>query len=194
MEVNRGLIDRPNGWDAKPSLKGHMYGIAFVLFLWTIFGMAFLAFLMSDPEEVSELGRSIGRALVLALLGGLWLFFGMHARSLVMVRRMTRDMAYKPFEGMRPDEVIALLEEHLSKKGLPYQRLSLTGKMPREFVPGSMRYLKEVFEMEAVGTRIVLQPYSYGDDDKKIPAFTPVFLGPVADDNWTVVEGLMNDL
>jgi hypothetical protein len=118
----------------------------------------------------------------------------MHARSLVMVRRMTRDMAYKPFKGMRPDEVIAMLEEHLTKEGLPYQRLSLLDRMPREYVPGSMRYLKEIFEMEAVGTRFVIQPFSHGDDERKLPSYTPVFLGPVADDNWTVVERLMKAL
>jgi hypothetical protein len=171
-----------------------MVGIALVLTLWTIFGLAALAFLLGDPEEISSLGNLIGRVFVFAMLGGAWAFFGMHARSLLIVKGMTQDMAYKPFEGMRPDEVIALLEEHLTKKGLPYQRLSLTGGLPREFVPGSMRYLKEIFEMEAVGTRIVLQPFSYGDDEKGIAAFTPVFLGPLADDNWTVVEGLMNDL
>jgi hypothetical protein len=171
-----------------------MFGVALVLFLWTIFGLAAMVFLMGDPEEISSYGNLIGRISVLAMLVGAWAFFGMHARSLVIVKGMVRDMAYKPFEGMRPDEVIALLEEHLSKKGLPYQRLSLTGGMPREFVPGSMRYLKEIFEMEAVGTRIVLQPYSYGDDVKGIAAFTPVFLGPIADDNWSVVQGLMNDL
>lgn len=194
MEVNRGLIDRPNGWDAKPSTSGHMFGVGLVLFLWTVFGLAFLAFLMGDPEEISERGILLGRVFLLVLLVGLWLFFGMHARSLVIVRRLTRDMAYKPFEGMRPGEVVAMLEEHLTKKGLPYRRLSLTGEMPREFVPGSMRYLKDIFEMEAVGVRIVVQPYSHGDDAKGVAAFTPVFLGPVADDNWTVVEGLMKDL
>lgn len=194
MDVNRGLIDRPNGWNAKPSLGGHLFGIALVLLLWSVFGLAFLAFLWSEPEEISDWGNTVGRALLFVLLGFAWAFFGMHARSLVMVRRMTRDMAYKPFEGMQPGEVIALLEEHLTKKGLPYRRLSLTGELPAEYVPGSMRYLKEVFEMEAVGTRMVLQPFSHGDDEKGIAAFTPVFLGPVADDNWTVVEGLMKDL
>jgi hypothetical protein len=194
MEINRGLIDRPNGWDAKPSLGGHIVGVTLVIFLWTIFGLAFLAFLLGDPEELSPLGNQIGRILVIIMVGGAWGFFGMHARSLAIVRKMTDEMAYKPFEGMRPDEVIAMLEEHLTRKGLPYERLSLIGRMPREFVPGSMRYLKEIFEMEAVGTRIVLQPYSYGDDTKKIAAFTPVFLGPLADDNWSVVQGLMNDL
>ena len=194
MQVNRGLIDRPNGWDAKPSLSGHMIGITLVLFLWTIFGLAFLAFLLGDPEELSDLGVLLGRGFVFVMLGGAWAFFGMHARSLLIVRRMTRDMAYKPFEGTRPDEVIAMLEENLSKKGLPYQRLSLTDGMPKEYVPGSMRYLKEIFEMEAVGTRIVIQPFSHGDDEKKIAAFTPVFLGPIADYNWTVVEKLMKSL
>ena len=194
MQVNRGLIDRPNGWDAKPSLSGHMMGITLVLSLWTIFGLAFLAFLVGDPDELSPWGNLLGRGFVFVMLGGAWAFFGMHARSLLIVRRMTREMAYKPFVGMRPDEVIAILEEHLSKKGLPYQRLSLTGGMPKEFVPGSMRYLKEIFEMEAVGTRIVIQPFSHGEEEKRIPAFTPVFLGPIADDNWTVVNGLMNDL
>ncbi|NIP35597.1 MAG: hypothetical protein GWN18_11615 [Thermoplasmata archaeon] len=87
-----------------------------------------------------------------------------------------------------------MLEEHLSKKGLPYRRLSLTDEMPKEYVPGSMRYLKEIFEMEAMGTRIVLQPFSHGDDEKGILAFTPVFLGPIRDDNWSLVEGLMNEL
>jgi hypothetical protein len=194
MEVNLGLIDRPNGWDAKPGLRGHLFGIALVLILWTAFGLAFLAFLWSGPEELSPWANNLGKAFLFVVLGFSWVFFGMHARSLLIVRRMTRDMAYKPFEGMRPDEVIALLEEHLTKKGLPYRRLSLSEEMPREYVPGSMRYLKEIFEMEVVGTRIVLQPYSYGDDEKGIAAFTPVFLGPVADDNWTVVEKLMNDL
>jgi hypothetical protein len=193
-EVNRALIDRPNGWDAKPSLGGHMFGIALVMTLWTVFGLAFLVFLRGEPEELSGSGILAGRVIVLALLAFAWVFFGMHARSLVMVRNLTRDMAYKPFEGMRPDEVIAQLEEHLSGKGLPYRRLSLSGEMPREFVPGSMRYLKEIFEMEAVGTRFVLQPFSHGDDEKGIAAFTPVFLGPVGDDNWSLVDGLMNEL
>jgi hypothetical protein len=194
MEVNRALIDRPNGWDAKPGLGGHMVGIVMILTLWSVFGLAFWAFLLGEPEEISDSGNMAGRVVVLALLGFAWAFFGMHARSLVIVRRLTRDMAYKPFEGMRPDEVIAMLEEHLSGKGLPYRRLSLTGEMPREFVPGSMRYLREILEMEAVGTRFVLQPFSHGDDEKGIAAFTPVFLGPVGDDNWSLVEGLMREL
>lgn len=194
MQVNRGLIDRPNGWDAEPSTRGHMFGVGLVLFLWSIFGLAFLAFLAGDPEELSAFGILVGQVVIGVFLAALWLFFGMHARSLAIVRGLTRDMAYKPFEGMRPDEVVAMLEEHLSRRGLPYRRLSQTGGMPREYVPGSMRYLKDIFDMEAVGTRFVIQPYSYGDDSKGVAAFTPVFLGPVADDNWTVVQGLMNDL
>ncbi len=194
MEIDRSLIDRPNGWDAKPSLGGHMVGITLVLVLWSVFGLAFLAFLWSEPEELSAWGNTVGRMMLYALLGFAWAFFGMHARSLVLVRGLTRDMAYKPFEGMRPDEVIAILEEHLTKKGLPYRRLSLTGELPKEYVPGSMRYLKEIFEMEVQDTRFVLQPFSHGDDDKGIAAFTPVFLGPVRDDNWSLVEGLMNEL
>ena len=194
MEVDRSLIDRPNGWDAKPSLGGHMVGITLVLVLWSAFGLAFLAFLWSEPEEISDRANAAGRVMIFCLLGFAWAFFGMHARSLVMVRKLTRQMAYKPFEGMQPGEVIAMMEEHLTKKGLPYRRLSLTDELPREYVLGSMRYLKEIFEMEAVGTRIVLQPFSHGDDEKGIAAFTPVFLGPVADDNWSLVEGLMNDL
>ncbi|NIS12686.1 MAG: hypothetical protein GWN97_12420, partial [Thermoplasmata archaeon] len=91
--------DRPNGWDAKPSLGGHMVGIVLVLVLWSVFGLAFLAFLYGDPEEISAWGNAVGRMTLYALLGFAWAFFGMHARSLVMVRRMTREMAYKPFEG-----------------------------------------------------------------------------------------------
>lgn len=194
MQVNRGLIDRPNGWDVKPSISGHLVGIVLVLTLWSIFSMAFLAFLSSDPPEISAWGNAVGRVTMFVLLAGAWAFFGMHGRSLLMLRRMTRDMAYKPFEEMRPDEVIALLEEHLSREGLPYERLSLSGRLPREYVPGSMHYFKEIFEMEAVGTRIVIQPFSHGDDERKLAAYTPVFLGPLADDNWTVVDGLMRAL
>lgn len=194
MQIDRGLIDRPNGWDAKPSTSGHMVGITLVLILWTVFGLAFLAFLRGEPEEISERGNAVGQIAVVVMLGWAWGFFGMHARSLVMLRGMTREMAYKPFKDMQPGEVIAMLEEHLSKKGLPYKRLSLEGGMPREYVPGSMRYFKDIFEMEAVGTRIIIQPFSHGDDEKGLPAYTPVFLGPIADDNWSIVEKLMNEL
>ncbi len=195
MEINRDLIeDRPNGWNAKPAISGHLLGVVLVITLWSVFGLAFLAFLLSDPEEVSQRGQTFGLVLLLVVLGFSWGFFGMHARSLLMLRSMTREMAHKRFEGMRPDEVIALVEEQLARQGLPYQRLDRTGGMPREYVPYSMRYLREIFEMEAVGTRIVIQPYSHGDDSRGVPAYTPVFLGPLADDNRTVVGKLMRNL
>jgi hypothetical protein len=41
---------------------------------------------------------------------------------------------------------------------------------------------------------VVLQPFSHGDDEKGIAAFTPVFLGPVGDENWSLVQRLMNEL
>jgi hypothetical protein len=194
MQIDRGLIDRPNDWNAKSPLGGHTAGLALVLSLWSIFAVAFLVFLRGDPVEISSDGRMIGQVLLVVLLGGAWSFFGMHARSLFIVRKMTRDMAHKHFKEMRPDEVIAILEEHLTKSGLPYERLSLVGKMPKEYVPGSMRYLKEIFEMEAVGTRIIIQPFSHADDSRGVPEYTPVWLGPIADDNWSVVHKLMSSL
>ena len=194
MEMENPQADRPNGWDAKPALGGHLAGIVLVMTLWSVFGLAFLALLLSEPGEISPRGNTVGRVVVLALLAFAWGFFGMHARSLLLVRRMTRDMGYKPFENMRPGEVIAMLEEHLSTRGLPYRRLSQTGGMPREYVPGSMRYLEEILDMEAVGARIVVQPFSHADEARGLAAFTPVFLGPLRDDNRSVVQGLMEAL
>jgi len=195
MEINRDLIeDRPNGWNAKPAISGHLFGVLLVIVLWSVFGLAFLAFLLTDPPEISRRGNTVGTVVLLLVLTFAWAFFGMHARSLLMLRSMTREMAHKRFEEMRPDEVIAEVEEQLAKLGLPYRRLDRTGGMPREYVPYSMRYFREIFEMEAVGTRIVIQPFSYADDSRGVPEYTPVFLGPLADDNRTVVEKLMRNL
>ena len=194
MYVDRGLIDRPNGWNAKPTLPYHLYGIVLVLTLWSVLGLAVVAFLMGDPEEISSRGETFGLGLIAVIVGGAWVFFLMHARSLLIVRRMTREMAHKHFENQRPDEVIAAVEEHLSKEGLEYERLSLSNGLPKEYVPGSMHYVKEIFQLGARGPRILIQPFYHGDDTRGILSYTPVYLGPLDDERWPQVEELMKAL
>ena len=137
MEIKRGLIDRPNGWDAKPTTPYHMLGLAMVLTLWSVLGLAVVAFVRGDPEELSSRGHTFVLALITLIVALAWVFFLMHLRSLLLVRRITRGMAHKRFEDMQPGEVIATIEEHLARERIEYERLSLVGALPKEYVPGS---------------------------------------------------------
>jgi hypothetical protein len=194
MEIKRGLIDRPNKWDAKPTTPYHMLGLALVLILWSVLGLAVVSFLRGDPDELSSRGQTFGLVLITLIVGFAWIFFLMHLRSLLLVRRLTRGMAHKRFEDMQPGEVIATIEEHLSKEGIRYERLSLVDALPKEYVPGSMHYIKDIFELDGSRAAFLVQPFYHGDDARGLPSNTPVYLGPLTDENWEMVEGLMRAL
>ena len=57
-----------------------------------------------------------------------------------------------------------------------------------------MHYIREIFQLGASGTAFLVQPFYHGDDARGLPSNTPVYLGPVTDDNWEMVDGLMKAL